>query len=206
MGLIKSEAKADLVRSARAWQLPAVILIVATLLLFGGDTVREWLRFEREAIGHGELWRLVTGHLVHLGWSHFALDAVGLVLVWYLVGDAFKGVGWAGIALASVCAMDAGFWFINPELRWYVGLSGVLHGILAAGIVVSLQRPQKELIALGLLLVAKLGWEQLYGPLPGSEGSSGGPVVVVAHLYGAIGGGLAGVLALVIRVRSATQI
>jgi membrane associated rhomboid family serine protease len=110
------------------------------------------------------------------------------------------------IALASLCAIDAGLWFVNPELQWYVGLSGLLHGILAAGIVVSLQKPQLELLALGLLLVAKLGWEQLYGPLPGSESSSGGPVVVAAHLYGAAGGGLAGLLALVIRVRSAARI
>ena len=110
------------------------------------------------------------------------------------------------IAIASVSAIDVGLWFVNTQLQWYVGLSGVLHGILAAGIVVSLRSPRIELLALGLLLVAKLGWEQAYGPLPGSEGSSGGPVVVAAHLYGAIGGALAGLLALVIRVRSATQI
>lgn len=206
MGLTKSERKAGFSGAASGWLVPAVMLIVATLLLFGGDTAREWLRFDRDAIGHGELWRLVSGHLVHLGWSHFALDAVGLVLVWYLVGDALKSAGWALIAVASVCAIDAGLWFLNPELHWYVGLSGVLHGILAAGIVLSLQRPQIEWVALGLLLVAKLGWEQLYGPLPGSEGSSGGPVVVAAHLYGALGGALAGLLALVIRVRSATRI
>lgn len=206
MGFIKREARGNLFRAASAWQLPAVLLIVATLLLFGGDTAREWLRFDRGGIGHGELWRLVSGHLVHLGGSHFVLDAIGLALVWYLVGDAFKSAGWAIIALASICAIDAGLWFINPELQWYVGLSGLLHGILAAGIVVSLQKPQLELLALGVLLVAKLGWEQLYGPLPGSESSSGGPVVVAAHLYGAIGGGLAGLLTLVIRVRSAAQI
>lgn len=206
MGLIKSEPQAGKSRAASGWGVPVVILIVATLLLLGGDTTREWLRFERDAIIAGEFWRLVTGHLVHLGWSHFGLDAVGLVLVWYLVGDGFRAAAWVIVALVSVSAIDAGLWFINPQLQWYVGLSGVLHGILAAGIVVSLRRPRTELIVLGLLLVAKLGWEQFYGPLPGSEGGSGGAVVVGAHLYGAIGGGLAGLLALVIRVRSTSRI
>ena len=206
MGLIKREPGAGNAGAVYGWLVPAVALVVAALLLLGGDATRDWLRFERDAIAGGELWRLVTGHFVHLGWSHFVLDAVGLVLVWYLVGDALKAAGWVIIALASVSAIDAGLWFINTQLQWYVGLSGVLHGILAAGIVVHLRRPRIELLALGLLLIAKLGWEQLYGPLPGSEGGSGGPVVVAAHLYGALGGGLAGLLALAIRVRPASRI
>ena len=206
MGLIKGEPNTEIARPADGWRLPAAVLILATLLVFGGESTREWLRFEPDAIAAGEVWRLITGHLVHLGWSHFALDAVGLGLVWYLVGHAFKATGWAIVAMASVCAIDLGLWFVNPELQWYVGLSGVLHGILAAGIIVSCRQPRIELLALGFLLLAKLIWEQFYGPLPGSEGSSGGPVVVAAHLYGAIGGGLAGILALLIRVRPAGRI
>ena len=52
---------------------------------------------------------------------------------------------------------------------------------------------------IGYLLVAglagKLIWEQLAGPLPISESTSGGPVLVDAHLYGTVGG----VIALLIR-------
>ena len=42
------------------------------------------------------------------------------------------------------------------------------------------------LVLLGF--AAKIIFEQIYGPLPGSEQSAGGPVVVDAHLYGAIAG------------------
>ena len=41
------------------------------------------------------------------------------------------------------------------------------------------------------LVMAKLLFEQLIGPLPGSETTSGGPVVIDAHLYGAVGGVIA---------------
>ena len=45
-------------------------------------------------------------------------------------------------------------------------------------------------VVLWAAVVAKLAYEQLVGPLPGSEAAAGGAVVVNAHLYGAIGGAL----------------
>jgi hypothetical protein len=54
-------------------------------------------------------------------------------------------------------------------------------------------------------LLGKLAWEQFSGPLPGSEGTAGGPVIVDSHLFGALGGALTA-LTLRIRVRPATPI
>lgn len=188
------------------WQVPAGLILVAAALMLGGDAAREWLAFEPAAIRAGEAWRLVTGHLMHLGWPHFALNAAGLALVWTLVGNAYRPAGWILIILASIAAIDLGLWTFNPELQWYVGLSGALHGVLAAGLVMSWRQPRIETTILALLLLCKLAWEQFSGPLPGSEGSSGGPVIVDAHLYGAIGGMLAGLLSWQIRVRRLRQL
>jgi rhomboid family GlyGly-CTERM serine protease len=104
-----------------------------------------------------------------------------------------------------VAFIDAGLWFFHPELQWYVGLSGLLHGILAAGLIATWRPPRAEMIALAALLIAKLVWEQTVGPMPGSEGSSGGTVIVDAHLYGTVGGVLMAILIL-IRVRRAAPI
>jgi hypothetical protein len=41
-------------------------------------------------------------------------------------------------------------------------------------------------------LVAKLAFEQIQGPVPFTQASVGGAVIVAAHLYGAVGGTLAG--------------
>ncbi len=180
-------------------------LLVAVLLLFGGETAREWLRFDREGIRAGEVWRLVSGHFVHLGWPHFALNAAGLALVWTLVGDVFDRPRWVLIAVTSILTMDIGLWIFDPELMWYVGLSGLLHGILAAALVKKLRKPDGETLALTVLLLGKLAWEQLVGPLPGSEGTSGGAVVVDSHLFGTLGGVLAAIW-LCIRVRAARPI
>jgi rhomboid family GlyGly-CTERM serine protease len=205
MGLDKLDQSPVNAAVARHWLLPIIAMIVALLLLLGGETAREGFRFDRVGIASGELWRLATGHFVHLGWPHFALNAAGLGLVWYLVGNVFDRRRWLVIAAGSICTMDLGLWYFDPELRWYVGLSGLLHGILAAGLTERLRKPDVETLLLGALLLGKLAWEQLSGPLPGSEGTAGGPVVVDSHLFGALGGALTA-LVLRIRVRPAPPI
>ncbi len=186
--------------SATTWIIPGVIIAVSVLIAFGGDFGREWLRYDRVWISQGEIWRLLTGHFAHLSGSHLILNSAGLLLVWYLVGASYSLRSWTLIILVSLATIDAAFWVLNPNLHWYVGMSGLLHGLLAAGIVARLRPLNGETILLLLLLSAKIGWEQAAGPVPGSVSTSGGPVVVDAHLYGALGGILGAVLAR-IRVR-----
>jgi rhomboid family GlyGly-CTERM serine protease len=204
MGLSKGEQTRLDTATLPAWLLPGALLLIGALLAATGDTGREWLRFERAPIADGELWRLATGHFVHLGLTHFLLNGAGLALVWFLVGREFARLGWLAIVAGSIAAIDAGLWIFNPELEWYVGLSGMLHGMLAAGIIASWRVRRVETSILGFAVAGKLAYEQLLGPLPGSEGTSGGTVIVDAHLYGVIGGAiLAGIL---IRVGRTTPI
>jgi hypothetical protein len=56
---------------------------------------------------------------------------------------------------------------------------------------------------LALGVAAKLGFEQIQGPIPFTQASAGGPVIVAAHLYGAIGGALAAIAFGFVRRRSA---
>ncbi len=205
MGLYELKRNGGETPGPGRWLLPGAMLLVAVFLLFGGELAREWLRFDRQGIRSGEVWRLLTGHFVHLGGPHLALNAAGLALVWYLVGDAYDVRRWALVCLLSVLTMDIGLWVFDPDLQWYVGLSGLLHGILAAGLIVALEKPDIETLALLLLLIGKLAWEQFGGPLPGSEATAGGRVVVDSHLFGAIGGAVAATW-LRIRVRNATPI
>jgi rhomboid family GlyGly-CTERM serine protease len=204
MGLSKGDETRPGASPGLAWLVPGVIAVVALALLLSGDAGREWLRFDRTGIAAGEAWRLLTGHLVHLGVSHTLLNLAGLVLVWFLVGRAFSGPQWLWIMAGSVAAIDLGLWFGAPALEWYVGLSGLLHGMLAAGIAAGLAARSVEAVLLAVVVAGKLAWEQFAGPLPGSETTSGGAVIVDAHLYGVIGGAL--VAAMLIRVRGRPSI
>lgn len=191
MGLSKDHKTANL---RMCWVAAGVVALVAFLLQLGGNSVQDALAYDRDGLGNGELWRLVTGHFVHLGWSHLLLNLLGLALVCWLVGRAFSALRWLYIGIVVIAVIDAGFWFLYPELDWYVGLSGFEHGLLAAGLLVGIANRDREAIILALFVLAKLGWEQIVGPLPGSESTSGGAVIVDAHLYGALGGILGALL------------
>lgn len=174
-----------------AWLL-GLLAAVLVLLWFTGESGRELLRYERAAVLQGQYWRLLTGHLVHGSGQHLLLNAVGLGLIAALFPREYSLCGWLLILASSVVTIDLGFVLLEPQLQWYVGLSGVLHGALAAGALGWWRHESRGLaLALSAVLVGKLAWEQWHGALPLSGDM---PVVVDAHLYGAIGGALAGVL------------
>lgn len=191
MGLHPDRNMAE--RSAyRHWLVPTGIVLLSLLVAAGGDGAREWLRYDRIAIGSGEIWRLLSGHFAHLGLTHLALNLAGLLLVWALVGRRLSASIWLIVLSFTVAFISAAFWFFDKDLSWYVGLSGVLHGLLISGAFVGLTRWRGESLLIILLVFGKIAYEQLAGPMPGSEFTSGGPVVVNAHLYGGIAGLIAG--------------
>ena len=174
------------------WFVPAGIVILSFVIAAGGDSAREWLKYDRLAIESGEVWRLLSGHFAHLGWTHLVLNLAGLLLVWALVGSRLSATFWVSVVTFSVAFISASFWFLDENLIWYVGLSGLLHGLLVTGACAGLTRLPGESLVILALVFGKVAYEQLAGPMPGSELTSGGPVVVDAHLYGAISGVIAG--------------
>jgi rhomboid family GlyGly-CTERM serine protease len=175
-----------ILRLRDSWAIIAIFAICAGLAA-GGDELRELGRYERQAIESGEYWRLVTGQLVHLGFGHLWPNLAALVIIGALFADVFRNGDWWRVSFASVAAIDAGLYFLDPNVLWYVGLSGVLHGFVAAGALALMLRREALGAVLGLGLSAKLVFEQIVGPVPFTAASVGGPVVVAAHLYGAGG-------------------
>ena len=169
----------------------AALLALCLVMAAGGDELRELGRYERQAIESGEYWRLVSGHLVHLGFGHLWPNLAALAIIALLFDDVFGNADWLRIGVAAAAAIDLGLYVLDPTVLWYVGLSGVLHGYAAAGAFALLLRRQMLGAVLASALAGKLIFEQLVGPVPFTAESVGGPVVVAAHLYGSIGALLA---------------
>ena len=168
------------------------LLLILVLALLG-DPARALLRYERVGLSTGQLWRLVSGHLVHIDLVHALLNGAALWLLVAAVGRGMQAREWILILAGAVAGVDAGLYWLVPEISWYVGLSGVLHGALAGpALLLCLRRRPLGLLLL-VMLAAKLSWEVFQGPMPGTGALVSGPVVTEAHLFGAIGG-LAGAL------------
>jgi rhomboid family GlyGly-CTERM serine protease len=159
----------------------------AVLLLpeLGGEAGRALLRYDRAGLVAGQWWRLLTAHIVHLGFEHAALNSLGLVLMWALFARDYKPAQWVSIILTAIAAIDAGLWLRDSTVTWYVGSSGALHGVMAAGTLAHLRRRDLDGWLLAAFIIVKLTYEQSSGALPFAEGEG---VVVDAHLYGALGG------------------
>jgi rhomboid family GlyGly-CTERM serine protease len=164
------------------------ILLVLDAVLGLGDSVGQLLRYDRSAIAAGGWWRLLTAHIVHLDVHHLILNELGLVLMWSLFAQDYDAVEWCAIVMAGALAISSGLWWLSPRVSWYVGASGVLHSMMAAGAVRHLAERSWDRWILTLGLCAKLAWEQWeqWG------GHIESLIVVDAHLYGALCGFVVG--------------
>ncbi|MGF1642492.1 MAG: rhombosortase [Thiotrichales bacterium] len=183
-------------RAANVWLLLAVMLCALAVQALRLD---EALRFDRELVNQGHLWLLLTGNFAHLGWSHLWLNLAGLGLIGLVFSDSYRWWQWLTVGLLSSLAVTTGLWYFDPEWRWYVGLSGALHGLFVAGAIQLLRAERNFALVLLVGIAIKLVYEQVVGPSPGTAELAGGPVVVDAHLFGALGGALAAVMLLLYR-------
>lgn len=166
----------------------------------GGAATAGWLRYQRAAVLDGDWWRLLTAHLVHLNGGHLFMNLLAWLVIWFYAGRKLNGAQWLASLLCCSLTTGFGLLLVSPGIDWYVGLSGVLHGLLATAALVRWRHGDRSGVWVLAGLVVKLSWEQLLGPLPGSVAAVGGAVVVDAHLYGALGGVLAGALIVCRRV------
>jgi len=174
--------------------VPFSLCLLSLLFQVFDPATTESLRYDRTAIHNGELWRIISGNLVHLGWEHLLMNLAGLILIWLLYGRLLSNRQWLLVVLMSSLAVGVGLYLTNPQLDWYVGQSGMLHGLFVTGLVINLRKGYKLEWLLLLGLIVKLIWEQIHGALPGSAELAGGAVIVDAHLFGAISGIIAGTL------------
>ncbi|QDH69386.1 rhombosortase [Marilutibacter alkalisoli] len=139
------------------------------------------LALDRPMLEAGQLWRLWTGHLVHVDPAHAGLNLTALVM---LAVVAVRSQAMGRLLLASLVLMPVisiGVLLLLPDLQWYAGLSGLLHGWLAWLLV-----QRRGIVAVvGLALLGlKLWWEMSSGAV----GGTGVSVTTEAHRLGAAGG------------------
>lgn len=172
----------------RPWRVP--LALSALLLALQASGLKNALEYSREAVHQGQLWRLLTCNLVHLGWVHLVRDLAGLGLIWWLVSRDVSERSALWVLAISALSVGVGLLLFSPGIEWYVGISGALFGLYSAGALRICKERRLPGAALLLGMVGILAWSLYAGALPGETTGLGGTVVPQAHLYGAIGGAL----------------
>ncbi len=127
--------------------------------------VAELLIYDRLAVLDGELWRLVTGHLVHYSPWHLALNLLAAALA----GGIIELRGYRGFPLllvASALAISLSVLILLPEIAFYGGLSGLVSAeIVFLCCLGTSERGAWRLFCLLALAVfgGKIAWEVFSG-------------------------------------------
>ncbi|CAE6891662.1 rhombosortase [Vibrio alginolyticus] len=164
------------------YTLLTIISVICLALQFEPLTsMSEWHAYN---IRHGEWWRIVTGNLTHTNFAHLGMNLAGLWVISFIFRPSTRNFL---IVFLLLCTF-VGALNLVTNMSVYVGLSGVLHGLFGFWALREVFEARRSSILLVAGLVAKVVWEQVYGPSTSTAAMIGARVAVDAHMFGAIGG------------------
>ncbi|WP_339132812.1 MAG: rhombosortase [Candidatus Electrothrix sp. GW3-4] len=115
------------------------------------------LIYDRTAIAHGEVWRLLTGHYTHCDLPHLLWNLLPLALIGGLLEQR---IGWQRFARATIVSclgVSSWLWFARTDMLLYCGLSGMLNGLLIVLLVRLWQETRNRALPLiGMVVIAKV--------------------------------------------------
>ena len=136
------------------------------------------------------MWRLFSGHFSHLNNKHLLLNLIAWVIILFLGINYLSVLRWIVLLFVLTLSISIGLYYFVPQVGYYGGLSGVLHGYFAYILIVWIKNKQKIAWLILLLLIAKVLIENF-----SDIGSSTAEyldlrVVTEVHLIGVIVGAL----------------
>ena len=170
------------------WGTWLLLVIWVSTQYLGGPTLWD---YSRPAIIDGQMWRVLSGHFVHLNTTHLLMNSLGLLGIVSVFGPTLSMARPLVLSIGIALGISLALWLSEPQLIHYAGASGVLHGLFAAGIVLAHDLSPRFRLLAAAALIAKLIAETQFNT--GSAELIGAPVIHAAHQWGA---GLGCVLAL----------
>jgi rhomboid family GlyGly-CTERM serine protease len=172
--------------------------MLAIFLLNGPHGELSAWAYQRSAIVDGELWRLLTGHLVHYSARHLVFNLLAFAVLAILTENQLGHAGFARLCVAIAAFIGVGLLLFVPGMEFYAGISGINYGLLAyLGLqqITRLARtgslPAIACFASTGAVLAILLWQQARaGSSPFTGEIAGVRVAWQAHLAGILAAGL----------------
>lgn len=167
------------------------LMLSAVILVLAGfeSSVFSLLSLDPLKTAEGQYWRLLTANFVHFGWAHTLMNSAALVLCTLALQSELSIKKYLLLVLICCLGVGSGIFLFAPQYQPYAGLSGVIHGLIVAGLIQTRAYPLWIKI-LGLLIVmGKLVQENLPGyTATDLQQLIPAVVAVESHVYGAIAG------------------
>jgi len=100
------------------------LLVVGALVTFFSQSLSAMLLYERSSILSGEIWRLLTGHLVHFSKGHLLLDLVCLAVAGWII-ETRRYPRFGLMCIVSAVAIGLVSLLLLPDMFRYGGLSAI---------------------------------------------------------------------------------
>lgn len=168
----------------------ALFALLCLLLLSLPDHWQQTLNYQIDPIKQGQLWRLLSANLLHTNLWHLLLNLAGLSLLLLLHQHHFQSRFYLLWLLVAGVLTNALLLLLFPGLDQLVGLSGALHAMVVLGALADIGQKDKTGWLLLALALAKVSYEQRFGPDPGLAQLIAAQVAVDAHLAGVVAGAL----------------
>ena len=167
-----------------------VFVLLLVILHFLPDSVRTVLEYHRAQ--PEQIWRVLTGHLLHSNHWHLVMNLGALLLMLMLHQLYYSLNSFALLLLCGCVGISALLYQFSPDIKIYVGLSGWLHCFITVGALLDIKHKTQSgwLILLGV--IAKVAYEQWQGPDAELAALIDANVAIDAHVYGVICGLLLG--------------
>jgi len=164
-----------------------------TLLVLGlsllDKTHFDLLTTSPRIMSHHEYWRWLTSNFVHFGWAHSIVDALGFALVSIVFFYSISTKRYLGLLLFCCLAVGIFISILSPDILYYAGLSGAIHGLLIAGCFYATHFPLWKRLIILIITIGKILQEQLPGyDINPVANIMPVPIAIDAHLIGAIAG------------------
>ncbi|MFC6317075.1 rhomboid family intramembrane serine protease [Corynebacterium gerontici] len=131
------------------------------------------------------IWHIFTAPLIHGSSAHIAANSIPGAIFCFLIGLSGHRAYWEVTGIVCVVS-GLGTWLVGGIGTSHIGASGLIYGWLAYLVVRGIFNRSAGQVVLGIVLAFAYSG-LIWGVLPTDEGVSW-----QAHLFGAIGGFIAG--------------
>ena len=186
--------------AARRLPVASLLFVVLATALYALPGTAAWLQYDRTAILHGEVWRVLTGHLVHWSGDQLFWDGLALGFLGWLC-EREEVASFLRCFVLSASLISLTLWFAAPEMATYRGLSGIDSALFALvavrlGREAFLDRQWSKLTLIAIVaggFALKLAYEFASGATLFVDSSAGGMTPMpLAHVVGALVGIICG--------------